>query len=418
MSRGYSSNSNSSIFDDDLEAETSETKEETKLSDPTAVIEILDKAGLKPLEVPVSQRRPGENLYNPHIEKLLEKGQTSCLDPGERKIFALGSDGFLRVGSRNPKHGNRNPTRRNETAVDTINYLKHIPQEQWLFVNPDASCGHPTLLIQDDEFNGQAYFGGWLVKRLDGNGEVIEVLFQSGRLTRGFNENQMAAVKKVVERILNEAYGPIKVVIHENYSTANAKFWKRSACEDKDSPKDSPQVQKNYANLVSGTELIAITEKAIEKHKKYALNEAKGSIFHRHNSDGIEKNQLLLSQLKANKTDFGEMLNLLRKYFNDEPLDGEHKIKCAARSHAHSFISFFINELPHPLINLISVTTYVEDSGTQVNLNQILYSQTSDFTEKSTEKLRKQVFQYFKTMIVQPIQKDTEINILLNRPCG
>ena len=416
MSRGYSTNSNSSIFGDDLEAETSETKEETELSDPAAVIDILNKTGLNPRRVPNSQRRTGagrEDLYNPHIEKLLENGQKSCLDLGERKIFALCSDGFLRVGSRNPRHGNTNPWGGNEIAEDTLNYLKHIPPEQWLFVDPAASSGHPTLLIEDKKFDGQAYFGGWLVKRLEGNREVIEVLFQSGRLRRGFNKKQETAVGKVMETILNKAYGPIKVVIHNDYSEANANFWKRSTCEDK----GSPQVQKNYANLVSGTALIAITEKAIEKHKKYALNEAKGSIFHRHNSDGIKKNQLLLSQLKANKTDFCEMLNLLRKYFNDAPLDGEHKIKCAARSHAHSFISFFLNELSDSLNNLISVTTYVEDSGTQVNLNQILYSQTSDFTEKSAEKLRKQVFQYFKTMIVQPIQKDTEINILLNKPC-
>ncbi len=411
MSRGSDcSNSDSSIFGEDSEVEISETKEETKLPDPTAVIEILGKAGLKPLEVQASQRRPGENLYNPHIEKLLENGQTSCLDPGERKIFALGSDGFLRVGSRNPKHGNRNPTRRNETVVDTLNYLKHIPQEQWIFVDPAASCGHPTLLIQDDEFNGQAYFGGWLVKRMDGNGEVIEVLFQSGRLTRSFNEEQMAAIKKVLERILNEAYGPIKVVIHENYSTANAKFWKRSDCEDK----GSRRVQTDYANLVSGTALIAITEKAIEKHKEYALKEAKDSFFHRHSTHGIEKNQLLLDQLKANKTDFYEMLNLLRKYFNDEPLAEGQKIKCPSRSHAHSFISFFLNELSKELNDLISETTYVEDSGSRVNLNQILYIQT-DFTEKSAEKLRKQVFQYFKTMIGQPIHKDREINIVLSK---
>jgi hypothetical protein len=424
MSRGSNSNSGifssnddntppySDIFGEDLEAEPSEAKEETKLPDPGAVIEILNKAGLDPVGIAPSQRRLKEDLYNPHIEKLLENGQTSCLDTGERKIFALCSDGFLRVGSRNPKYGNRNLTRRNETAVDTLNYLKHIPQEQWLFTDPDASSGHPTLLIHDGGFDGQAYCGGWFIKRLGGTEEYIEVLFQSGRLTRAFNEEQMAAIKQVMETILNEAYGPIKVVIHENYSTANSKFWKRSVGEDK----GSTQVQTSYAHMVSGTLLIAITEKAIEKHKEYALKEAKHSFFHKHNSDGIEKNQLLLSQLQAKKTDFGEMLSLFRNYFNDVPLAEEQKIKCSARSNAHSFISFFLNELSKEtfLTNLISVTTYAGDSG--LRLNQILDNQT-DFTAKSAEKSRKQAFQYFKTMTIQPIYKDTERDILLNRPC-
>ena len=336
-----------------------------------------------------------------------------CLDINERKIFAVCSDGHIRVGSRNPKNGNRDPDSRILATADTLNYLKHIPEAQWAWVDLHDSSGHPTLLIPDARFDGRAYCGGWLVKRIKNGEECIEVLFQSGRLGRDLTRAQTEVLTKILTATLQQAYGSIEVTVHQSYAAANQGFWKRTPHEDK----GNLGVQRKYPQVVLATHLLSAVEKAVENHKD-KTKETKFSFLHQHSDQGIKKNELLLSLMKQNSTNFCIMLNLLKNYFNDQPLDARHKVAGAARSHPHSFISFLLQEIAKNPI-LINAITEITRCNSDLRFNQIFTEDNLDFTSKAADKFRSDAFQYLKKIIIpQEIPDDLAMQMLSLRLQG
>lgn len=129
--------------------------------------------------------------YNPAFQNISDDSFHCPLQVDEKRIFALRSDFILATGSKN--YGKCSFHKPFSMFSDDLHQ----------YLDSKDRYGHPSLAVPHDEYNGSAYYAGWLAQR-EG---YLQIYLYSGRFHRTFTLDECTLVETYLTKQFINAYG-------------------------------------------------------------------------------------------------------------------------------------------------------------------------------------------------------------------
>ncbi|NSL18187.1 hypothetical protein HRQ65_07305 [Tatlockia micdadei] len=175
---------------------------------------------------------PGEDNINPAFENIEQVSYP--LQHLEKRIWVLRSDFLLATGVKNAYEKEYNY----RGIADTFS------EASFKFINWDDRYGHPSLTIPEGNYDGSAFYAGYLCQRKG----YLQVYLASGRFDRNdLDENQVAILEAYIAAQFQTAYGQQEIVF--DYANPDNSYYHTTFFGHGIFSKDNPQRRYDAAKI-------------------------------------------------------------------------------------------------------------------------------------------------------------------------
>lgn len=140
---------------------------------------------------------PGEDCINPGYQDIASINQPLCLQ--EKRIWVLRSDFILATGVKNAY----------EKEYGYKGFKQSFSKSLYSFINWSDRYGHPSLTLPEGNYNGAAFYAGYICQRAD----YLQVYLVSGRFERtDLNDEQTRILEAYIAAQFQTVFGKQDIV--------------------------------------------------------------------------------------------------------------------------------------------------------------------------------------------------------------
>lgn len=190
---------------------------------------------------------PGEKSINPAFQNIEQV--SSPLLPLEKRIWALRSDLQLVTGVKNAY----------EEEYGYQGLADTFSPSNLIFLNRKDRYGHPSLTIPEGDYDGSAFYAGYLCQRQG----YLQVYLASGRFDRNdLDQQQVAVLEAYIAAHFQAAYGQQEIVF--DYADPDNSYYHRTFFSHGSFKEDNPHRRYDAAKIREILSSIS-SEKCLEE---------------------------------------------------------------------------------------------------------------------------------------------------------